>query len=102
MNFGVAGVVAYFLVLAMALVWADRFDGSRPTRLAMWATVLGPLLLTTRGAFDAFFRPAIWGLLVVFVSRVVADSLHSMRRTNRVSHGQTTLRPGLHPGGVSR
>ena len=102
MNFGVAGVAAYFLVLAMALVWADRFDGSRPTRLAMWATVLGPLLLTTRGAFDAFFRPAIWGLIVVFVSRVVADSLYSMRRTSRASHGQTRLRPGLHPGGVSR
>ena len=27
-NFGLAGVVAYFLFLAMALVWADRFDAS--------------------------------------------------------------------------
>ena len=58
-NFGWAGVLAYFLLLAMALVWADRFDASRPTRLTMWATVLGPLLLMTCGAFDGFFQPAI-------------------------------------------
>ena len=101
-NFGLAGVVAYFLFLAMALVWAGRFDASRPTRLAMWATILGPLLLTTRGAFDGFFRPAIWGLLVVIGSRVISDSLYSMRRPVKAPQLRRSLTPGVHSGGVGR
>ena len=101
-NFGLAGVVAYFLFLAMALVWADRFDASRPTRLAMWATVLGPLLLTTRGAFYAFFRPAIWGLLVIVGFRVISDSLYSMRRPVQTPQVRRSLEPGFHSGDVGR
>ena len=80
MNFGTAGVVAYFLLLSVALVWADRFDSGAPTRLALWATVLGPLLMTTRGSFDSFFRPVIWGWLIVLGLRVVSDSVVDRRR----------------------
>ena len=70
-------MVGYFLLLAVALVGADRFDFGRPTRLALWATLLGPLLMTTRGSFDSFFRPVVWGWLLVFGLRVVSDSIVS-------------------------
>ena len=79
MNFGTAGVVLYFVGLAVFLVWADRFDASRPTRLATWAVLLGPLLWTTRNSFDNFFRPALLGLLCVFLARLAANSLASIR-----------------------
>jgi hypothetical protein len=80
MNFGTAGVVGYFLLLSVALVWADRFDNGAPTRLALWATLLGPLLMTTRGSFDSFFRPVVWGWLIVLGLRVVGDSIVESRR----------------------
>lgn len=83
MNFGVAGIVLYFLALAGALVAVERFDYGRPTRLALWATMLGPLLMTARGSFDSFFRPAIWGWIVVLGLRVVADLLLAERRSRR-------------------
>ena len=79
MNFGAAGVVLYFLALPAFLVWADRCDASRPTRLATWAVLLGPLLWTTRNSFDNFFRPALLGLLCVFLARLTANSLASIR-----------------------
>ena len=81
MNFGVGGLIVYFVLIAMALVSVERLDCSNPVRLAMWGAMLGPLLLTTRGSFDSFFRPAIWGLVIVLASRVLSDSLHAMRRT---------------------
>jgi hypothetical protein len=109
MNFGSAGVGLYFFFLAVVLVWADRFDAGRPTRLALWAVMLGPLLMTTRGAFDSFFRPAIWGVAIVIVMRVVSDSLHLMQRPSpsgapRVSglrppRGRRALEPSP-PGGA--
>ena len=77
MNFSHAGVAGYFFLLGLFLVWLDRVDGFRPTRLAAWAILLGPLLLTTRGSFDSFFRPAVWGLLILIASRIVCDSLAS-------------------------
>ncbi len=77
MNFGPAGVAVYFLLLGFALVRAGSFVAGRPTRLALLAVVLGPLLWTTRGSFDSFFRPAVWGVLCVLGARVVADSLRA-------------------------
>ena len=73
MNFGVGGIVLYFLALAGALVAVERFGYGCPTRLALWATMLGPLLMTARGSFDSFFRPAIWGWVVVLGLRFAAD-----------------------------
>jgi hypothetical protein len=80
MNFGLAGVAAYFLLLGAGLVWADSFATSLPTRLALLASVLGPLLWTTRGSFDSFLRPAIWGVLCVLAARVIADSLYASKQ----------------------
>jgi len=95
MNFGVAGIVLYFLALAGALVAVERFDYGRPTRLALWATMLGPLLMTARGSFDSFFRPAIWGWIVVLGLRIVADSLLAARRSRKARPAPRQLRKPL-------
>ena len=83
MNFGIPGVVVYFLLLPVLLIWADRFDAARPTRLAMWAVLFGPLLWTTRNSFDNFFRPAIIGLGCVWAARLVANSASAAGRSPR-------------------
>jgi len=75
MNFGSGGVAVYFLLLGFVLLRADAFAAGRPTRLALLAAILGPLLWTVRGSFDSFFRPAVWGVLCVLAARIVADSL---------------------------
>jgi hypothetical protein len=65
MNFGVPGVILYFWGLGSLLGWAAGRRSRRPVRLAAWAMALGPLLWTTRNSFEIFFRPAVWGLIVV-------------------------------------
>ncbi len=109
MNFGTPGVVAYFLLLGAALGWADQSDAGRPTRLAMWAVVLGPLLWTTRNDFHALFRPALLGLASVWLGRILSDSVgrvgggHRPRRTASARRAATPgnlgsgHRPGAHP-----
>jgi hypothetical protein len=74
MNFGVAGVAAYFFLLALLLVAAYRFDVSHPTRLALWAVVLGPLLWTVRNDFHGFFRPVLLGIAAVGIARLLGNS----------------------------
>ena len=80
MNFGIPGVVVYFLLLPILLIWADRFDAARPTRLATWAVLFGPLLWTTRNSFDNFFRPVIIGLGCVLAARLAANSVSAVGR----------------------
>lgn len=65
MNFGVAGVVVYFGLLAFFLVWLERISARNPYALAAWALILGPLLWTTRNDSSNFFRSAVWGLLTL-------------------------------------
>ena len=93
MNFGTAGVAGYFLLLSVTLVWAARFDYGVPTRLALWATVLGPLLMTTRGSFDSFFRPVVWGWLIVLGLRIVSDSIADSGRLRPRQAGQRQVGP---------
>jgi hypothetical protein len=81
MNFGVAGVMAFFPLLAAALVWCDRLDGLRPARVAVWAMVLGPLLWTARNAFTVFVRPAVWGVLVVAAAYLVSRAAAGLKRS---------------------
>lgn len=75
MNFGTAGVAAYFLLLGALLGRAAGFGSGRPATLALWAMVLGPLLWTTRNSFEIFFRPAVWGLLTVWLLRLAEPML---------------------------
>lgn len=93
MNFGPLGVAAYFFALAFGLVRADRADASRPTRLALGAMVLGPLLWTTRNDFNAFFRPALWGVGAVLAARLLADSLARTGAGNRLNGRARNVAP---------
>jgi len=78
MNFGTPGVAAYFLLLGLTLVRVEQKCLARPTRLAAWGVVLGPLLWTTRNDFHALFRPAILGLLCMAGVGIVSSSLHQL------------------------
>lgn len=63
MNFGVAGVLGYFFLLAYALVRLEQASIYSSYALATWGLILGPLLWTTRNDSSNFFRPVAWGLL---------------------------------------
>ncbi len=69
MNFGLPGVVLYFIVLAFFLVRLEQVSIHNSYTLAAWALILGPLLWTTRNDFSNFFRPAVWGLLALVAIR---------------------------------
>lgn len=75
MNFGLPGVIVYFWALGALLAAAGEFRSARPSSLAAWAMVLGPLLWTTRNSFEIFFRPAVWGLVVVGAARFASGLL---------------------------
>jgi hypothetical protein len=75
MNFGTPGVAVYFLLLGALLGRAAGFRSGRPATLALWAMVLGPLLWTTRNSFEIFFRPAVWGLVTVWLLRLAEPML---------------------------
>ncbi len=66
MNFGLPGVLAYFVLLGLVLA---RWDLVRvmptPGVLVMRALILYPLLSTARNDMTNFFRPAAWSLFVV-------------------------------------
>lgn len=83
MNFGPTGVVVVFGLLGFGLVRVDRIGLVRPSHLACWGMVLGPLLWATRNSSGVFFRPAVWGILLVFAARVVGDSLARGRVTTK-------------------
>jgi hypothetical protein len=78
LNFGVAGIVGYFLALGWALGRVDVLLVRRPSRrnVVLVAIVLMPLLVTARNDFHNFLRPALWGMAVV----VVIEWLHGVRR----------------------
>ena len=81
MNFGLPGVVGFFVLLAAALVWCDRLDGLRPARVAVWAMALGPLLWTARNAFTVFVRPSVWGALLVLAAYLISRAAADLART---------------------
>lgn len=67
LNFGVGGVVAYFLLAGVLLGRLDRRLATAPPRrvLATAAVVLMPLLITARNDYQNFVRPAVWGVCLV-------------------------------------
>jgi hypothetical protein len=70
MNFGLIGVVLYFVILGFLLVRLEQASIRNSYALASWGLILGPLLWTTRNDFSNFFRPAIWGLLCLGIVRL--------------------------------
>jgi hypothetical protein len=83
MNFGIAGVVVFFFVLAVLLVRLDQVSIRTPYGLASWALVIGPLLWTTRNDFAEFFRPVVWGLLCLASIPVFSFGYNLIRRPAR-------------------
>lgn len=77
LNFGVAGVVAYFFLLGVGLGRADLWLATGPSRrtLAMIALCFMPLLLTARNDYHNFIRPAVWGIAMV----LLVERLHGIR-----------------------
>jgi oligosaccharide repeat unit polymerase len=73
MNFGIAGVVVYFFLLAILLVRLEQISIRSSYSLAMWALLVGPLMWTIRNDFKEFFRPAVWGLLCLGVIRLLSS-----------------------------
>jgi hypothetical protein len=83
MNFGVPGVVVYFVLLGFGLVRFDLGSGASPARLAIWAMVLGPLIWTARNSYTVFLRPAVWGIALVLAARMLSRLAGSQTSTNR-------------------
>ena len=79
LNFGVGGVVVYFVLLGLALGRLDVWLATAPPRrvLATAALVFMPLLLTARNDYHNFVRPALWGVALVFL----IEQLHGVRST---------------------
>jgi oligosaccharide repeat unit polymerase len=83
MNFGVAGVVGYFLLLAYALVRLEQVSIRSSYALATWGLILGPMLWTTRNDSSNFFRPVVWGLLLLAVLWICSTGISFLARKKR-------------------
>jgi hypothetical protein len=84
LNFGVAGILAYFLALGAVLGRLDALLVRCASRriLALVAVCLMPLLFTVRNDFHNFVRPALWGMAVV----LLIEKVHGRRRLPRRAH----------------
>jgi hypothetical protein len=80
MNFGLIGVVLYFLILGFLLIRLEQASIRNSYTLASWGLILGPLLWTTRNDFSNFFRPAIWGLLCLGIVRLYSGGFELFGR----------------------
>ena len=89
MNFGIAGVLGYFMLLAFLLVRLDHLSIRSPYGLGCWALILGPLLWTTRNDSANFFRPAIFGLVCLGLIRIFSSgyTLIASTRTQNFPDG---------------
>jgi hypothetical protein len=89
MNFGIAGVLGYFLLLGFLLLRLDRLSIQSSYGLASWALILGPLLWTTRNDSANFFRPAIFGLVCLGLIRISSSgfALIASTRTQNLPNG---------------
>jgi hypothetical protein len=83
MNFGVVGVVGYFLLLAYALVRLEQVSIRSSYALATWGLILGPMLWTTRNDSSNFFRPVVWGLLLLAVLWICSTGTSFLARKKR-------------------
>lgn len=92
MNFGIAGVVGYFFLLAYALVRLEKIAIHNSYVLASWGLILGPLLWTVRNDFTSFFRPAVWGLLCLGIVRMSSKSFGLVSRVWKQRNARTSVR----------
>jgi hypothetical protein len=87
MNFGLLGVLSYFLLLSFFLIYLEQMSVRNAYAMAAWALILGPLLWTTRNDFTNFFRPAVWGLFTLAAVKGFSQiySKFFAKRTQRVT-----------------
>jgi hypothetical protein len=93
MNFGIPGVIAYFFLLSLFLIYLEQISIRNAYALAAWALILGPLLWTTRNDFTNFFRPAVWGLLTLAIVKLFSEGYSKFfkKRNARLSKLDPTL-----------
>jgi len=88
LNFGVLGIVGYFLALGFVLGRVDLRLAQVPSRrvLAVTAVVFMSFLLTVRNDIQNFVRPAIWDLALIGIIEVVygVRSVRTVRRVRRL------------------
>jgi oligosaccharide repeat unit polymerase len=84
LNFGVLGIVGYFLALGFVLGRVDLRLAQVPSRrvLAVTAVVFMSFLLTVRNDIQNFVRPAIWDLALIGIIEVVYG-VRTVRRVRR-------------------
>jgi hypothetical protein len=74
MNFGVPGVVIYFLFLAFLLVRLEQVSIRSSYALAAWALIVGPLIVSSiRNDFSNVLRPVVWGLICLALVRAIGS-----------------------------
>jgi oligosaccharide repeat unit polymerase len=75
MNFGIAGVLVYFILLALLLVRLEWVSIRSPYTLASWALIVGPLLLaSTRNDYTNVLRPVVWGLVFLGAVYILSNA----------------------------
>jgi hypothetical protein len=75
LNFGVAGVVLYFVALGFLLVRADALAGRNPYWCAVLASTQAALLWTVRNDVMALIRTAAWSAAAVLAIQAVVHVL---------------------------
>ncbi len=80
LNFGVTGVVVFFIVLGFLL---GRLDGAdltgKPALLIFSGAMLWHLTLTVRDDFSNFIKPSIFILIILIIWRLFANVLMPIR-----------------------
>src|ERR1700726_1913660 len=81
MNFGIPGVVIYFVLLALLLLWLEQVSIRSANALASWALVVGPLLLaSTRNDYTNVLRPVVWGLVFLGAVNTLSSAYRAVGR----------------------
>jgi len=71
LNFGVPGVIFFFVLLGYALMQCDYVPRQNVYLTAVVMCAFGGLLWTTRNDFASFVRPAVWGACFVYLTRAL-------------------------------
>lgn len=84
LNFGMIGVVVYFILLGAYLAWMDSIVLlSSPRRLVFACITMWPLCQTVRNDFGNLIKPAVFALISLLVWRVVAKAVPFISRKYR-------------------
>jgi hypothetical protein len=81
MNFGIPGVVIYFVLLAVLVVRLEQSSIRSAYALASWALIVGPLLLaSTRNDYTNVLRPVVWGLFFLGGIYILSNAYRAVGR----------------------